>query len=101
MFDNIPAVLQVVVFVILGASGLVYLVSTIRRDSHRETRELADTRGDRIGDLEQEVIRLGRKVDRLTGTIEAYQRIKAEEIAVEVARLLETRMPRRTDPTPA
>lgn len=98
MFDSIPTLLQIAVFVILGVVGMAYLGSLIRKDSHRETRELAHTRGDRIGDLEKEVARLGRKVDHLTGVLEAYQRIKAEEIAVEVARLLEPRMPKRTDP---
>lgn len=98
--DQIPVLLQATVWVILGIAGSAYLVSVVRKESHKETRELAETRGDRIGDLEQEVARLGRKVDHLTGALEAYQRIKAEEIAVEVARLLETRMPRRTDPAP-
>jgi hypothetical protein len=99
--DQIPTFLQVAVFVILGAAGVAYLLSIIRKDSHQETKELAETRGDRIGDLEQEVVRLGRKVDHLEGALEAYQRIKADEIAVEVARLLEPRLPKRTDPTPA
>ncbi len=96
--DQIPTLVQIAVFVILGLSGAAYLVSIARKQSHRETRELADTRGQRIDDLEDEVTRLGRKVDHLEGALEAYQRIKADEIAVEVARLLE---PRLSDPSPA
>lgn len=98
--DQIPTVLQIAVFIILGISGLAYLVSLILKDSYQEARELAETRGKRVDDLEEEVARLHEKVDNLQGALEAYQRIKAEEIAVEVARLLEPRMPKRTDPLP-
>lgn len=96
--DQIQTLLQIAAFVILGLSGAVYLISVARRQSHRETSELADTRGKRIHDLEVEVKRLAGQVDHLEGALEAYQRIKAQEIAVEVARLLE---PRLTGPTPA
>ncbi len=97
MFDSLPPVLEIVVFAILGLSGAAYLFSILRKESHAETRELADTRGKRIDDLEEQVARLRDKVENLQGALEAYQRIKAEEIAVEVARLLESRLPKRTD----
>lgn len=95
--DQIPAVLQIVVFVVLGVAGLSYLASLVRRDSHRETRDLADTRGQRIDDLEEEVDRLKVKMAKLEDYLAAYQSIKHEEIATEVARLLEPRLPRRED----
>ena len=91
--DQIPVALQAAVFIILGVAGIAYLVSVVRKDSQRETQELANTRGKRIDDLEKEVRRLRDKVENLQGALEAYQRIKAEEIAVEVARLLEPRLP--------
>ena len=96
--DQIPTFLQIAVFVILGLSGATYLFSIARKQSHMETKELAETRGKRIHDLEVDVRRLAGQVAHLEGALEAYQRIKAQEIAVEVARLLE---PRLTDPTPA
>ncbi len=95
--DQIPVFLQVAVFVILGVSGLAYLASLVRRDSHRETKDLADTRGQRIDDLEEQVERLKTKMAKLEDYLAAYQSIKHEEIATEVARLLEPRLPRRED----
>lgn len=95
--DQIPAAIQITVFIILGVAGLAYLTSLVRRDSHRETRDLADTRGERITDLETQVGRLKTKVAKLEDYLAAYQSIKHEEIAVEVARLLEPRLPRRND----
>jgi len=95
--DQIPTALQIAVFVILGVAGLAYLFSLTRRDSHRETRNLADTRGERIDDLEEVVERLKTKVAKLEDQYAAYQSIKHEEIAIEVARLLEPRLPRRDD----
>jgi uncharacterized membrane protein YhiD involved in acid resistance len=95
--DQIPDALQITVFIILGVAGLAYLFSLVRRDSHRETKDLADTRGERIDDLEETVARLKMKMAKLEDYLSAYQSIKHEEIAVEVARLLEPRLPRRED----
>ena len=89
--------LQVAVFVIVGIAGLAYLVSLVRRDSHRETKNLAETRGERIDDLEDEVAQLEGRVSALEAHIKAVETIKAKEIAVQVATLLEPRLPRRDD----
>lgn len=72
MFDSLPPLLEIAAFIILGLSGATYLVSVARRQSHRETSELADTRGKRIHDLEVEVRRLAGQVDHLEGALEAY-----------------------------
>ena len=95
--DQVPAYVQTVVLVVLGVAGLAYLWSSVRKVRHGEVVELAETRGSRIEDLEAEVNRLKEKVGQLEQTVAAYQGIKADEIAVEVARLLEPRLPRRTD----
>ncbi len=92
---DVPTLLQIAVFVILGLSGAVYLFSIARKQSHMETKELAETRGKRIHDLEVDVKRLAGQVAHLEGALEAYQGIKAEEIAAAVVRLLE---PRLTEP---
>jgi len=84
--------LQIAVFVILGLAGVAYLVSLVRRDSHRETRDLAETRGERIDDLEDVVAALTERVTVLEAQIEAVESIKAKEIAVQVATLLEPRL---------
>ena len=84
--------LQIAVFVIVGVAGLAYLVSLVRRDSHRETKDLANTRGERIDDLEDLVESLTGRVTVLEAQIEAVESIKAKEIAVQVATLLEPRL---------
>ncbi len=89
--------LQIAVFVILGIAGVAYLVSLVRRDSHRETKELAETRGKRIDDLEEDLARLKVEMADLRAAFETYKDLKHKEIAVEVARLLEPRLPRRND----
>ena len=95
--DQIPAALQVIVFIILGIAGAAYLVSLVRRDSHQETRHLAETRGKRIDDLEEALARLKVEMADLRAAFQAYKDLKHEEIAVEVARLLEPRLPIRDD----
>lgn len=84
--------LQVVTLVIVGVAGSAYLVSLVRRDSHRETKDLATTRGERIDDLEDHVVALTERVSILEAQIEAVESIKAKEIAVQVATLLESRL---------
>ncbi len=97
MTDQIPIALQVIVFIILGIAGAAYLVSFVRRDSHQETRHLAETRGKRIDDLEEALARLKVEMADLRAAFQAYKDLKHEEIAVEVARLLEPRLPIRDD----
>ena len=91
--------LQTVGFIILGAVSVAYLWSSIRKVRHGEVVELMETRGQHIADLESEVSALQKKVAileqhvaQLEQAAAAYQSIKANEIAVEVARLLEPRL---------
>lgn len=98
---DIPTLLQIAVFVILGLSGVAYLFSIARKQSHMETKELAETRGKRIGDLEVDVKRLVAQVAHLEGALEAYQGIKHEEIAAAVVRLLEPILTTDPDAAPA
>lgn len=86
-------------FAAVVAGGVFYVRSEVAKAKASELKQLADTRGLRIEDLEKKMARVEAawaadskqfKADiaRLQGQIEAYQSIKAEEIAVEVARLL-------------
>ena len=92
---DLPLYLQIIGFVILGAVSFTYLWSSVRRVKQTEVTELMETRGKHIADLESEVATLQEKVAALQECViqleqaaKAYQGIKADEIAVEVARLL-------------
>ena len=98
---DLPVYLQTVGFIILGAVSVAYLWSSVRRTKQTEVVELMETRGQHISDLESEVAALKEQVAKLEQcvhqleqTAAAYQGIKAGEIAMEVARLLEPRLPR-------
>jgi hypothetical protein len=80
--------LNVVGFVGLGLIGYFWLRSGTVKQNVAETQQLAITRGERIVDLEAEVHRLAERLSRVEGQMEAIQRLKAQEIAVEVVALL-------------
>lgn len=93
--------------VVLGAmaAGVVYIRSALVKQRHDELEALASTRGDRIADLQQElaaikaayqteISELKGQVRELRGQMDAVQVIKAQEIALEVARLLSQQMTR-------
>jgi hypothetical protein len=75
-----------------AAVGGYYVVrSKLIRTQHEELLELATTRGQRIEDLESELRRVTERLSRIEGQFAALQGLKAQEIAVEVARLLSMR----------
>jgi hypothetical protein len=80
--------LNVVGFIGLGLIGYFWLRSGTVKQNVAETQQLAITRGERIVDLEAEVHRLAERLSRVEGQMEAIQRLKAQEIAVEVVALL-------------
>ena len=80
--------LNVVGFIGLGLIGYFWLRSSTAKQNIAETQQLAITRGERIVDLEAEVHRLAERLSRVEGQMEAIQRLKAQEIAVEVVALL-------------
>lgn len=95
--DQWPALVQLAVGVVVlgGLAAAVY--SGLRRDRHKELQALADTRGERIDDLEDTVARLVTKVDKLEADLAAQARLVTEDIAARVAELLAPRLPRRSD----
>lgn len=87
------AVFQLLISAILFGgmvfAGAVYIRSALVKQRHSELEQLADTRGERIKDLEAQLLRVETRLAQLEGQMHAIQAIKAEEIAMEVARLLE------------
>lgn len=72
---------QLITVALAVAGVAVYVVGTWAKTNREESRSLADLRGLRIADLEAER-------DRLIADLEALRTLRAEEIAVEVARFL-------------
>lgn len=72
----------------LVVSAWLYSRSKSAQINTSETAKLAETRGARIEDLESELHRLTGRVASLEGQIQALQGLKAQEIALEVSRML-------------
>lgn len=66
----------------------LYMRSQSVRTNIEETSRLAQTRGERIEDLQAEVSRLETRLSHLEGQMEAVQRLKSQEIAMEVSQML-------------
>ena len=103
LVDAVTITLLLIGFLIAGGVGWVQLRSQTTRGHTEELEDLAKTRGHRIHDLESsnkrletQVANLASKVENLQGQMEALQRIKANEIALEVVRLLDERENERT-----
>lgn len=105
LLDLINLIFIVAVFVMAGGVAWVRWKSQTASENTDELSDLAKTRGHRIVDLEKAnarletlVHKLESRVENLQGQMEAIQRIKANEIALEVVRLLDEREGRT--PTP-
>lgn len=77
-----------ILFAGLVWAAAVYIRSALVKQRHSELEQLVDTRGERIKDLESQIVRLEHRLALIEGQMAAIQAIKAEEIATEVARLL-------------
>ncbi len=86
-----------VVFGGLVGVAAVYIRSAVVRARHEELQALANTRGDRITDLEAKVGRLEGKVTELEILLAGQAALVTEDIATRVAELLAPRLPRRSD----
>lgn len=96
--DQWPALLQLAVAVVVLGGFTAAVYSGLRRERHKELQVLADTRGDRIADLEAKVGRLEGKVSRLETELAAQSSLVTEAIATRVAELLAPRLPRSDAP---
>lgn len=80
--------LELLVFVGTVVLSVAWLHSSLAKQRHKELEELAETRGSRIEDLEDQIGRLTTKVQQLEGRFQALQDLKAEQIATVVANKL-------------
>ena len=91
-WEQVPVWAQLLISFVLfsgvAASALVVGISQVRKQRADELEDLADGRGKKIEDLESELATLRADLKKVEGQLEAYQSIKAQEIALEVARML-------------
>ena len=83
MFNSI-SLGEVVTFAILVAGAAIYIVSAIRKTRTTELAELAETRGNRISDLEKELRSVETRLAKLEGAYAGLQALKVTEIADEI-----------------
>jgi TolA-binding protein len=88
---DLSALINLSGYAVLTAGAAVWLRANIRKQNHKELQELAETRGQRIGDQDDKIRRqddkireLEFKLAELNGQIQAMQALKASEIADEV-----------------
>lgn len=84
----IQVILSLVGFALIVVGAVVYLKSDAQKTNNSELRDLVDTRGQKIDDLEAEVADLRREMDELRGQMKLLESLKAEEIAQRVVELL-------------
>lgn len=80
--------IQVAGFAITVGLAAVWLRSALVKQRHEELENLAETRGERVTDLEARVTELQQKVAELQGQMTAMQSLKASEIADAVVEKL-------------
>lgn len=80
MFELVLLGGEVVGLIILIAVGVAWLRSRLAQQNCLEAAKLADTRGERIEDLEAHVKRQDLAIAELRGQIEMLRRLKVEEI---------------------
>ena len=91
-WQQIPVWAQLLISFVLfsgvASAALVVGISAVRKQRTEELAGLVETRGKHITDLENKVSKLTADLEQVKGQLEAYQAIKAQEIALEVARML-------------
>jgi TolA-binding protein len=78
------ALVNLLGFAAVVFAGVVYLRSALVKQRHEELEQLAETRGNRIEDLKEEVDKLRTEVANLSGQIQAIQGLKTTEIITGV-----------------
>lgn len=82
--EQIPGLIQFATFFVMVALSAVWLRSSLVKQRQSELAELANTRGDRIEDLEKELRAMEIRLSTLEGAYAGLQAMKATEIADEV-----------------
>jgi hypothetical protein len=96
MIDDLSGIVNVVLFASIIGAAVIYLAAQARKSNHEETVELADTRGNKIDDLEDEIKEMKVSHDaeiqemrdhmiRLDGQIELLTSQRFEDLAEGIA----------------
>lgn len=76
----VDIILQSAITLSGGVAAYLLLRSKVHKDAVEETEKLADARGDRIADMEKELVRLSGRVLDLEGQLRALQQLKVDQI---------------------
>lgn len=80
MTFDITVLMNSLVFAGIIAVAVVYLRSQVQRQAHQEVEDLAETRGNRITDLQTEIADMQTVLARMQGQIDGLYSLKTEEI---------------------
>jgi uncharacterized FlaG/YvyC family protein len=70
MTIDLPGMINVALFAAIVGAAVIYLTSQARKSNQQETANLANTRGNKIDDLEDEIQEMKEHIFRLDGQIE-------------------------------
>ena len=85
MTIDLPGIINVAMFAAIVGAAVVYLTAQSRKTVHAETVELADTRGSKIEDLEDEIQEMKQHIFRLDGQIELLLSQRFDELTDGIA----------------
>ena len=82
---DVNVILNIILFSGIIAAAAIYITSQTRKENHAETKELADTRGEKIDDLQDEIDKMKQRMLKQDGKIELLLSAKFNELAVNTA----------------
>jgi uncharacterized FlaG/YvyC family protein len=85
MTIDLPGMINVALFAAIVGAAVIYLTAQARRSNQQETAELADTRGNKIEDLEDEIQEMREHIFRLDGQIELLLSQRFDELTDGIA----------------
>lgn len=85
MTIDLPGMINVALFAAIVGAAVIYLTAQARRSNQQETAELADTRGYKIDDLEDEIQEMREHIFRLDGQIELLLSQRFSELTDGIA----------------
>jgi peptidoglycan hydrolase CwlO-like protein len=85
MTIDLPGFINVMMFASIVGAAVIYLTSQSRKAAHKETVELADTRGEKIDDLEARIVEMQEHIMRLDGQVELVLSKKFDELTDDIA----------------
>lgn len=80
LLDDLTGWGEALFLLVAVVTGAVWLRSSLTKQRHEELEELAETRGQRIEDLQQRVAELEEWKQLMTGKFEALESLKVQQI---------------------